>query len=99
MASIALPPLIRNSSIAVEVLLPVGRVDRCIGNRVSAVDHHAVADIDTDMAGSRCVVSSLEENQVTGLCLTGPDNGTVIHQTASRQAAHVPTISAVIDYP
>ena len=84
---------------AIEVLLPVGRVDRCIGNRVSAVDHHAVADINTDMAGPRCVVGSLEENQVAGLCLTWPDNGTVIHQTACRQSAHVPTISTVIDYP
>lgn len=38
-------------------------------DRIPAVDHFAIADIDSDMACARCVVSSLEENDVSRLPL------------------------------
>lgn len=61
------------------------------------MDHHTVADINADMAGPRCVVGSLEENQVTGLCFTWTDDRTVIHQSVCCHAAYIPAVSAVID--
>ena len=61
------------------------------------MDHHAVADINADMAGPRCVVGSLEENQVTGLCFTWTDDCTVTHQPVGCHATHIPAVSTVID--
>src|SRR5699024_12009176 len=47
--SIAIPPLVSDSAEAVKMLLPVIRFDRSVGNGVSAVDHHTIANIDTNV--------------------------------------------------
>lgn len=51
------------------MLLPVIRVDRGIGNRGTAMNHHATAYINAHMGYARGVIGALEENQVTGLCI------------------------------
>lgn len=53
------------------MLLPVGRVDGCVGNRVAAVNHHAVADINANVTCTRGVISILEENQIAGRASLG----------------------------
>ena len=58
--------------------LPVGRLDRCIRDWISAVDHHPVSDINTDMAGSRSVIGATEKDQISGLCFTRPDGLAVV---------------------
>ena len=44
-----------------EMLLPVGRVNVCVLDRVSGTDHHAVAQIDSGMAHAGGVVGAFEE--------------------------------------
>ena len=45
------------------------------------------------------VVGFLEEDQVSGLCLTLRDNVAFSHQTIGRLPAHIPAIAAVVDNP
>ena len=63
------------------------------------MDHHPVADINAHMGRSAGVVGSLEEDQVSGLCLTFRDNVTFSHQTIGRLPAYIPAIAAVVDDP
>ena len=51
------------------MLLPVGRVDAGVFDRVPAVDHHPVAYINPHMAGPAGVVGALEEDQVPRPCV------------------------------
>ena len=51
------------------------------------------------MAGTRCVVGSLEENQISWFCFLRADDYTVIFQTVGGQPAYIPAISAVVDDP
>ena len=46
--------------------LPVACVETCVLDRVSAVDHHAVTDIDSDVRSAARIIRSLEEHQITG---------------------------------
>lgn len=52
------------------MLPPVVRLNGSIGNWVAAVNHHPVADINAHMGCATGVVGFLEEDQVSGLCLT-----------------------------
>ena len=63
------------------------------------MDHHIVSHIDTHMTRSWCIISSLEENQVTRLCLGWRYTGTISHQSICRLSSNIPAIAAVIDYP
>ena len=48
------------------------------------MDHHPVADVNAHMGRSAGVVGFLEEDQVSGLCLTLRDNVAFSHQTVGR---------------
>lgn len=63
------------------------------------MDHHPVADINAHMGRSAGVVGFLEEDQVSGLCLTFRDNVAFSHQTIGRLSAYIPAIAAVVDDP
>ena len=81
------------------MLLPVARFDRCIGYRVSAVNHHAASDIDSDMRSAACVVGALEEDQISWPCLGLADNIAVAHQAICSRTANIPAVSGMIDDP
>ena len=49
------------------MLLPVACGDVCILDGVAAVEHFVVAHIDAHMRSSRCIIGTLEEDQITGL--------------------------------
>ncbi len=51
------------------MLLPVGRVDGCVLNGVTAVDHDPITDINTDVGHTGGVIRSDEEDEITGLCI------------------------------
>ena len=55
---------------------------------VAAVEHPAVAHIDAYMRNARCVIGSLEENQITGLGVVGW-GGNVVEPLGS-QPSEVP---------
>ena len=63
------------------------------------MDHHPVADINAHMGCATGVVGFLEEDQVSGLCLTLRDNVAFSHQTVGRLPAYIPAIAAVVDDP
>ena len=63
------------------------------------MDHHPVADINAHMGCATGVVGFLEEDQVSGLCLTLRDNVAFSHQTVGRLPAYIPVIAAVVDDP
>ena len=46
--------------------LPVACVEICVLDRVAAMDHHAVANIDSDVRCTGRIIRSLEEHQITG---------------------------------
>lgn len=52
-----------------KMFLPVSTCNAGILDRLATVDHHVIADIDSHMACSRCVIGSLEEDQISRLCL------------------------------
>lgn len=79
------------------MLLPVGRVDGCVGNRVAAVNHHAVADINANVACTRGVISILEENQIAGPCITRPDDFAVVSEPFGGRAPYIPAVAAVVN--
>lgn len=81
------------------MLPPVVRLNGSIGNWVAAVNHHPVADINAHMGCATGVVGFLEEDQVSGLCLTLRDNVAFSHQTVGRLPAYIPAIAAVVDDP
>lgn len=78
------------------MLPPVVRLNGSIGNWVAAVNHHPVADINAHMGCATGVVGFLEEDQVSGLCLTLRDNVAFSHQTVGRLPAYIPAIAAVL---
>lgn len=80
------------------MLLPGIRFDRSVGNRVSAVDHHTIADINTNVRCTRGIISALEENQISRLGRAFRDNVAYAHQTVCSQSSNTPTVAAVIDY-
>ena len=78
--------------------LPVARLNGSVRNRVSAMDHHSVAYIDTDVRCTGGIISALEENQVARFRRASWDNVAYTHQTVGCQSADTPTVSAVVDY-
>ena len=84
---------------AVKMSLPVGGIDTRVLDRVAAVDHHAVANIDGHMGGSCGVIRALEEDQVSGLGFASRDNSADVLQSVCRQSSDVPSVSTVIDNP
>ena len=79
--------------------LPVGRIDAGIGNGVAAVDHHAIADVDSNVRRANGVIGFLKENQVTRLCIRRRDIAAFSSQTVGRCTPTAPPIAAVIDNP
>ena len=79
--------------------LPVARLNRSVRNRVSAMDHHSVAYIDTDVRCTGGIISALEENQISRFSGASWDDVAYTHQPVGCQSADTPTISAVIDNP
>lgn len=51
------------------MLLPVGRIDRCVLNGVAAVEHDPITDVDANMGHTGSVIRPDEENEITGLCI------------------------------
>lgn len=51
------------------MVLPVGRIDAGIRNRVAAVNHHAVANIDANVRRADGIIGFFKEDQVTRLCI------------------------------
>ena len=66
------PPLVLfDSAKTKEVVLPVGRIDAGIRNRITAVDHHAVADIDANVRRTNGVVSFSKKIKSPGCAFAG----------------------------
>src|SRR5699024_12279899 len=88
-----------NASIRIKMRLPVTYFYRSIRDRISTVDHHPAAHINSHMAGTGSIIRSLEEDQIAGLCLTGGNNSTGTHKTACSGSATIPAIADVVDCP
>lgn len=63
------------------------------------MDHHIVAHINTHMARSRRIIGSLEEDQISRLCVRRGNLRTAAHQSIRGLPADIPAIAAVIDHP
>ncbi len=81
------------------MLLPVTCFNRSIRDRVSTVNHHPIADINTNVRCTGGIISALEEDKVSRLCRASGDNITYTHQTVCGQSANAPSVAAVIDDP
>src|SRR5699024_4882590 len=90
---------LRDSAKAVKVLLPIICLDGSVGNRITAVNHHPIAHINSHMRSARCVVGSLEENQISWFRFGRWDNITEIFKPVRSLSADTPAIAAVIDNP
>ena len=49
------------------MLLPIGRVDRCVLNGIAAVNHDAITDVDADVGHAGGVIRPDEKDKITGL--------------------------------
>lgn len=90
---------LRQTAKAIKVSLPVGGIDTRVLDRVAAVDHHAVSDIDGHMGSTGGVIGPLEEDQVSGLGFASRDDSADVLQAVRCKPADVPAIPAVIDDP
>ena len=61
------------------------------------MNHHSVAHIDSHMADARCVIGSLEENEVAGSGVGRGNRGADIAKPLCAQPPHVP--AGMIDDP
>ena len=82
-----------------KMLLPVRTCNTCILNRISTMDHHIISYINSNMARSRRIISSLEKDQISRLCIRWRYIGTIRPKPICRCSSYIPAISAVIDYP
>lgn len=78
---------------------PICGLNRGILDRLAAVDHHSLADIDPDMCCAWRVIGILEKYQIPRPCFPGRDIGAVTAQTVCRCPRDTPAIPAMIDYP
>ena len=78
---------------------PVAGVDARVLDRIAAVDHHVVPDVNADMRCAAGIVGPLEKDQVARLCLGAWNDGADISQPFRRQSSVIPSISAVVDDP
>ena len=74
-------------------------MNRCILHRLSAMDHHSISDINSDMTCAYGIIGSFEKNDVTGLCFLWRNIGTDLTDSLGSKPSIVPAISAVVDYP
>ena len=51
------------------MLLPIGRVDRCVLNGIAAVDHDPITNVDADVRHAGGVIRPDEKDKITGLCI------------------------------
>ena len=81
------------------MFLPICRTDIRILDGIAAVDHHVVSYIDSHMTGSRRIVSTLKENQISRFCFGRRYICTAGTKPVCRLPSYIPAVSAVIDYP
>ena len=81
------------------MLLPVGRIDVGILDRISTMDHHSISNIDSYMTGSWCVISFLKEDQISRFRLIWRYISTDSTKPFCSPATIVPSIAAVINHP
>ena len=79
--------------------MPVGRIDAGIRNRITAVDHHSVADIDANVRRADGIIGFFKEDQVTRLCICRRNVAALATQSVCRRASDIPAIATVIDDP
>ena len=79
--------------------LPVACVDVGIGNGVPAVDHHPASNVNAHMGCPIGVIGALKEDDVSGLCGAGRDDGELSAKGFRIQPAVVPAVAAVVDDP
>lgn len=79
--------------------MPVGRIDTGIGNGVAAVDHHAIADVDSNVRRANGVIGFLKEDQVAGLRIRRRNITALPAQAVGCCTPNAPPIAAVIDDP
>ena len=62
-----LPSVVRRPAVGIKVRLPVTCIQIGVGNRVSTMQHHSIAHINTHMGDTAGVIGAHEEHQITGL--------------------------------
>ena len=81
------------------MLLPVRGIDGSVRDRVSAMYHHAVADINSYMANRRsAVISPREKDNVPRLGFARRNGRCVIENALRRCPADTPC-AGMVDYP
>ena len=78
---------------------PIAGVNARVLDRIAAVDHHVISNVNTDVRGATGIVSPLEKDQVARFCLGTWDDGTDISQAFRRQSSVIPSVAAVVDDP
>ena len=63
------------------------------------MNHHVISYINSNMARSRRIISSLEKDQIARLCIRWRYIGTIRTKSVRCCSSHVPSISTIIDYP
>ena len=67
----------------------------CVLDGVSGTDHHAVAEVDSNVTFSGGIIRSLEENKVTGLCFGFGNVLALVPQTVCRSAPYIVAVLVV----
>ena len=69
--------LVNSAKMPKMLLLPVRTCNACILNRIPAMDHHVISYINSNMARSRRIISFLEKDQISRLCIRWRYIGTI----------------------
>ena len=77
------------------MLLPVGRVNVCVLDGVSGTDHHAIAEVDSNVTFSGRIIRSFKENKVAGLCFGSGNVLALVPQTVGGGAPHIVAVLVV----
>ena len=67
----------------------------CVLDGVSGTDHHAIAEVDSNVTFSGGIIRSLEENKVTGLCFGLADVLALVPQTVGGRAPYIVAVLVV----
>ena len=67
----------------------------CVLDGVSGTDHHAIAEVDSNVTFSGGIIRSLEENKVTGLCFCLADVLALVPQAVGGGASHIVAVLVV----
>ncbi len=73
--------------------LPVTCIDICVRDRVPAVDHHSIADINADMRSACGLIGPFKEDQIAGSGIGRRNTSADIQQSLGAEAAHIPSRS------